>query len=225
MEATPSSEISRNYKYPYFDPTSHDWNIDTNNIKHFEFVNYINKSHNQNDTLYLIFDFIPKLQNTNILPFTITKESALLNDNSKFTLENLMPQYIAGASHLKDVSVSILEVNKLVHQYGKERFRKLDIFYQQLNKIDKFKQEQTRINNNNNNNNNKEKNKNNNSNKKDEIKNYNNNNAKNTKDIKMSVLKPPKIENKDIEMNTKNLNSNNNNNNNDDDGNDSIKSS
>ena len=70
MAATNSSEISRNYKYPYFDPSTNDWNIDTTKIKQFQFVNYINKLHNRNDTLYLIFDAIPKLNQTHILPFT-----------------------------------------------------------------------------------------------------------------------------------------------------------
>ena len=112
--------ISRNYKYPYFDQISHNWNIDTNVIKRFEFVNYVNKSHNQKDTLYLIFDFIPKLNDDCILPFTINKNQAVLNDKSKFDLNNLMPQYIAGASHLRDVSVTILDINKLINIHGKE---------------------------------------------------------------------------------------------------------
>ena len=142
MAATISSEISRNYKYPYFDPTTHDWNIDTTKIKNFQFVNYINKSHNQINTLYLIFDVIPKLNYNHILPFTYSNNQAILNDNSKFSLESLMPQYLSGASQLKDVSVSIIDINKLINLFGKDNFQNIDIFYQQLDKIDKENQNQ-----------------------------------------------------------------------------------
>ena len=71
---------------------------------------------------YLIFDFIPTLKQNLILPFTIVKKLALVNDNSRFTLEYLMPQYISGASHLKDVSVSIFDINKLIHLHDKDKF-------------------------------------------------------------------------------------------------------
>ena len=118
MAATISSEISRNYKYPYFDPITHDWNIDTTKIKHFEFVNYINKSHNQPNTLYLIFDVIPKLNQNYILPYTYSNNSAILNDNSKFNLENLMPQYLSGASHLKDVLLTIDQFHHDFHTWS-----------------------------------------------------------------------------------------------------------
>ena len=183
MEATFSSEISRNYKYPYFDPITHDWNIDTTKIKHFQFVNYINKSHNQSNTLYLIFDAIPKLNHNHILPYTYQNNLALLNDGSKFELENLMPQYLSGASHLKDVFVSIININKLINLFGKQNFKNIDIFNHQLEKIDKYNQTQALINKNKNtktNNNNNNNHINNNNNKK---KNKNTN-----KDIKMSVL-------------------------------------
>ena len=76
-----------------------------------------------------------------------------------------MPQYLSGASQLKDVSVSIINVNKLINIFGKQNFKGLDIYDQQLRKIDKFNQNQA---NNNNNKNNKNKNKN--KNKKEDIK-------------------------------------------------------
>ena len=135
MAATLSRNQSRNYKYPYFDPTTYDWNIDTSQIKHFQFVNYINKSHNRTDTLYLIFDVIPKLNQCHILPFTYSNNLAILNDNSKLSLENLMPQYISSASHLNDVSVSIININKLINQFGKQNFKDINIYNQQLEKL------------------------------------------------------------------------------------------
>ena len=142
MAATNSSETARNYKYPYFDPITRDWNIDTTKIKQFQFVNYINKLHNRTDTLYLIFDAIPKLNQIHILPFTYSENQARLNDNSKFLMENLMPQYIASASHLKDVSVSIININKLINKYGKQYFKDFDIYNQQLHKIDMYNKNQ-----------------------------------------------------------------------------------
>ena len=124
MEATNSGKISRNYKYPYFDPTTKQWNIDTNIIQHFEFVNYLNKSHNRKDTLYLIFEYISRLNHNLILPITIQKNYAIVNDNSKLDISNLMPQYIAGAAQLRDVSVNIFDVNKLINMYGASNFKK-----------------------------------------------------------------------------------------------------
>ena len=53
-----------------------------------------------------------------------------------------MHQYIADATHLKDVSVSIIDINKLINSFGKQKFKNIDIFYQQLEKIDKLNQEQ-----------------------------------------------------------------------------------
>ena len=140
MAATISSKKSRNYKYPYFDPITHDWNIDTTRIKNFQFVNYINKSHNQTNTLYLIFDVIPKLNQNHILPFTYSNNLAILNDNLKFSLENLIPQYLSNANHLKDVFVSIIDINKLINIFGKDNFKNIEIYHQQLDKIDKANQ-------------------------------------------------------------------------------------
>ena len=48
-------------KYPYFDPQTHEWNINTNVVKYFEFENYLNKSHNCKNTSYLIFEYVPRL--------------------------------------------------------------------------------------------------------------------------------------------------------------------
>ena len=196
MAATISSEISRNYKYPYFDPITRDWNIDITKIKYFQFVNYINKSHNQMNTLYLIFDAIPKLNQSYILPFTYSNNLAVLNDNSKFSLKNLMPQYLSGANHLKDVFVSIIDVNKLIKLFSKN-FKNMEIYHQQLEKIDKANQNQikisknkhtNKINNNSNKHNNSNNNNNNNNNKKDKI-----------KETKMSTLKSTNVS-LDIEM-------------------------
>ena len=114
MAATNSGKISRNYKYPYFDPTTKIWNIDTTVIKYIEFVNYLNQSHNRKDTLYLIFDYIPKLNEEYILPITVDDKYAIANDNSKFEIGNLMPLYISDASQLRDVSVNIFNVNILI---------------------------------------------------------------------------------------------------------------
>ena len=94
MAATNSGKVYRNYKYPYFDPTTKIWNIDTTTINHVEFVKYLNKSHNRKDTLYLIFEYIPKLNEEYILPITINDNYAITNDNSKFEIENLMPLYM-----------------------------------------------------------------------------------------------------------------------------------
>ena len=132
MEATNSRKISRNYKYPYFDPTTRKWNIDTNIIHYFEFVNYLNNNHNRKDTLYLIFEYIPKLNQDLILPITIDNNFAIVSDNSKLNTKNLMPKYIAVASQLKDVSVNIFEINQLINIYGISKFKKMDIYNQQL---------------------------------------------------------------------------------------------
>ena len=134
MAAQSSGRNSRNYNY--FNPNDRTWDIDTNIINRFEFVNYLNKNHNRNDTLYLIYDFIPKLKNDHILPITINKGFAITNDGTKLSTKNLMPQYISGASQLKDVSVNVFEINLLIKIYGTSKFYKMDIFTNQIIKKD-----------------------------------------------------------------------------------------
>ena len=138
MSATKSRVKPRNYKYPFFDPSTSNWNVDTNKIKHFEFVNYLNKSHNRNDTLYLIFEYIPKLNREYILPITIDKNYAVVNDKSKIQIDSIMPQYLAGASQLNDVSVTIFDINKLINTYGEKNFKKMDAYKHQLAKKDDY---------------------------------------------------------------------------------------
>ena len=101
MAAQSSGRNSRNSKYLYFDPTTRNWNFDTTKIKRFQFVNYLNNSHNRTDTLYLIFEYIPRLKYEYIIPITILNNHAVVNDKSKLQSQNLMSKYISGASQLK----------------------------------------------------------------------------------------------------------------------------
>ena len=140
MAAQSSGRNSRNSKYLYFDPTTRNWNINISKIKRFQFDNHLNNSHNRTDTLYLIFEYIPRLTYEYIFPITISNKYAVVNDKSKLLSQDLMPKYISGASQLKDVSVNVFEINKLINIFGKDKFDKIDIYNQQLAKKDKQNQ-------------------------------------------------------------------------------------